>query len=225
MSPYTLLLLAGIVASLFTWKRLAGKDPRLPWIYAAALVFALAGAKLVYLAAEGWLWWGRPECLEAWLTGKSILGGLLGGYAGVELAKRATGYLEPTGDLFAIVVPIGILFGRVGCLLHGCCEGAVCSPHWFTLTDPDGKSRWPAVPAEMAFNVLALAAALIMGAKKILPGQHFHLYLMACGLFRFLHEFLRDTPRVGGLFSGYQVAALLVFLTGLVGFVRRQAAN
>lgn len=223
MTAYPLFLLAGIAVSFFTWRRLARNDPRLPVIYLAALVCAFAGAKVVYLAAEGWLWWGRPECLAAWLTGKSILGALLGGYAGVEAAKKLSGYTQPTGDLFAVIAPLGILLGRVGCLMHGCCQGIVCEPSWFTITGIDGKPRWPAVPAEMAFNALFLAVVLVLRSTKLLPGQHFHLYLMACGAFRFFHEFLRDTPRVLGVMSGYQLAALAVFFLGLWGFLRRRA--
>ena len=223
MTPYTLLLLAGIGVSYFTWRRLARNDPRLPVIYLAALVCAFAGAKVAYLAAEGWLWWGRPECLAAWLSGKSILGALLGGYAGVEGAKKLTGYTHPTGDLFAVIAPLGILIGRTGCLLHCCCMGIVCKPSWFTMTDIDGRPRWPAVPAEMAFNALFLAVVLVLRARKFLPGQHFHIYLMSCGAFRFFHEFLRDTPRVAGIFSGYQGVSVAVFLLGLWGFVRRRS--
>lgn len=222
MMAYPLLLLAGIVVSFFTWRRLARNDARLPVIYAAALVCAFAGAKLVYLMAEGWLWWDRPERWMAWLSGKSILGALLGGYAGVEAAKKLTGYTSPTGDLFAVVAPLGILLGRVGCLVHGCCPGVVCAPSWFTITGADGRSRWPAVPVEMGFNVVALLVVLVLRARRLLPGQHFHLYLMACGAFRFFHEFLRGTPRLTGGFSGYQVAALAVFFLGAWGFFRRQ---
>lgn len=222
MIAYPLFLLAGIVVSFFTWRRLARNDPRLPAIYAAALVCAFAGAKLVYLAAEGWLWWGHPECLMAWLSGKSILGALLGGYAGVEAAKKLTGYTKPTGDLFAVIAPLGILLGRIGCLMHGCCPGVVCEPAWFAAAGADGRPRWPAVPAEMLFNAVALIAVLILRSKRLLPGQHFHLYLMACGVFRFFHEFLRDTPRVLWGFSGYQAAALAVFFLGLCGFLKRQ---
>jgi hypothetical protein len=46
---------------------------------------------------------------------------LLGGYAGVELAKRPVGLREATGDWFAIGVPFSIAMGRNGCLLYGCC--------------------------------------------------------------------------------------------------------
>jgi phosphatidylglycerol---prolipoprotein diacylglyceryl transferase len=55
-----------------------------------------------------------------------------------------------------------------------------------------------------------------------LAGQHFHLYLIAYGTFRFAHEFVRATPRVAGIFSGYHFAALGVALLGLLGFLHRR---
>jgi phosphatidylglycerol:prolipoprotein diacylglycerol transferase len=61
--------------------------------------------------------------------------------------------------------------------------------------------------------------------RRVLPGQHFHIYLMAYGVFRFFHEYLRATPVVFGPFSGYQVGALCVFLLGLAGFLKRRQDN
>ena len=54
-----------------------------------------------------------------------------------------------------------------------------------------------------------------------LPGQHFHLYLIAYGLFRFMHEFMRDTPRLLGMLSGYQIATVAVIVLGVYRFVER----
>jgi phosphatidylglycerol:prolipoprotein diacylglycerol transferase len=69
-------------------------------------------------------------------------------YLGVIIAKRLLGYTGVTGDWFAIIVPIGIMLGRVGCFLNGCCLGRVCKPQWFTMNDVNGVARWPAVPVE-----------------------------------------------------------------------------
>ena len=221
-SPYTLLLAAGIVVSLVIWIRLGRREPRLITVYLGALLGAFTGAKLVYLAAEGWLFWNSPDRWLIWATGKTIVGALLGGYAGVEIAKKVTGYEKATGDLFAIVAPVGIILGRVGCLLHGCCLGRTCEPHWWMLQDTQGVSRWPAVPAEIGFNLLALAAFAVMRRKQVLPGQLFHLYLIAYGAFRFAHEFLRATPRISHGLTGYHFAALACIALGAWRFLQRQ---
>jgi phosphatidylglycerol:prolipoprotein diacylglycerol transferase len=224
-SPYGWLMLAGIALSIAFWSRLARRDDRLVLVYVGALCGAFLGAKLVYLLAEGWLHYGAPDMWLQWATGKSVLGALLGGYAGVELAKRWVGYTSATGDWFACIAPVGIIVGRIGCLLHGCCLGVACEPAWFTLKDGIGVPRWPAVPVEMLFNVAAVIAFSVLRRRHILPGQHFHLYLIGYGSFRFLHEFLRQEPRIIGPFTGYQFAALAVLALGIGGFVRRQNLN
>jgi phosphatidylglycerol:prolipoprotein diacylglycerol transferase len=221
-TAYGWLMLAGIVVSVFLWSRLARRDERLLLIYIAALAGAFLGAKLVYLGAEGWLHWHEPNRWLVLATGKSILGGLLGGYASVELAKRWLKYPGVTGDWFALVAPVGILLGRIGCVLHGCCLGRVCAPSWWTVNDAHGIARWPAAQLELCFNAFALTGLLCLRARKVLPGQLFHLYLIAYGGFRFIHEFWRETPSILGPFSGYQVAALSVLGLGLAGFILRQ---
>jgi phosphatidylglycerol:prolipoprotein diacylglycerol transferase len=221
ISPYTWLLLTGVFVSFLFWKRRARQDKRLVFIYGAALVGAFFGAKIVYLFAEGWRHFGAPDMWLQLAAGKSILGALLGGYIFVELAKRHVGYERTTGDDFALIAPISIGLGRVGCLLHGCCLGIVCRPEWYALKDSEGESRWPAVPVELAFNALAFSLFLIFRRRQILSGQHFHLYLIGYGSFRFVHEFVRATPRLLGTFSGYHFAALSVALFGLICFVHR----
>ena len=112
---YGWLMLAGIGVTLLFWCRLARRDDRLMLVYIAALTGAFLGAKMVYLGAEGWIHWSDGDRWIRWATGKSITGALLGGYAAVEIAKRLLGYTLVTGDWFAVIVPVGIMLGRVGC--------------------------------------------------------------------------------------------------------------
>jgi len=218
-------MLAGIVISSAFWSRLARRDERLVFIYAAALGGAFAGAKLAYIVSEGWLYFGRAGMWLALATGKSIVGALLGGYAAVELAKKFSGYKEATGDWFASIVPLVVALGRVGCLIHGCCLGIAMPAAWYTIRDPFGQPRWPAVPVEMAFNLLCAAMFWQLRRKRLLVGQHFHIYLMAYGLFRFFHEFLRDTPRIYHGLTGYQLFAAACAALGLVGYIKRRGAS
>jgi phosphatidylglycerol---prolipoprotein diacylglyceryl transferase len=220
-SLYGGLMLLGIFISLFFWRRLARRDERLLPIYLGALCGAFIGAKVVYLLAEGWLFWGKDNWWQYWLTGKTILGALLGGYISVEFVKSAVKYRQPTGDWFATIVPVSIIFGRIGCWSHGCCGGIACPTSWYTITDAAGVARWPSVQVEIVFNVAAILAFAVLRARHRLPGQHFHLYLIGYGLFRFGHEFLRDTPRIILGITGYQIAALMVAGLGMWGFSKR----
>ena len=221
----SVLLIVAITVSLLVWTRLARKDARLPTIYLLGLLGGFLGAKLGFIFAEWRTWIDTPYFWPQMLAGKTIVGALLGGYFFVELAKRQTGYGLPTGDLFALTAPLGIVIGRIGCLVSGCCLGQVCPPTWYSLRDAAGETRWPAVPLEIIFNLLLLLIFLMLRRFRALPGQHFHLYLMAYGGFRFLHEFARDTPRLIGPFSGYHVLAGLLILLGGGGFLRRRAKS
>lgn len=220
-TAYGWLMLAGIFVSIALWSRVAKRDSRLVLIYVAALAGAFLGAKIVYLAAEGWLYWHDENRWLILATGKSITGALLGGYVGVEIAKKLLGYTNATGDWFAIIAPGGIMLGRVGCVLHGCCPGRACEAAWFTVNDAHGIARWPAAQVELLFNAFALGGILLLRLKKFLPGQHFHLYLMAYGSFRFVHEFWRETPQLLGPISGYQIASLSLIALGGIGFWNR----
>lgn len=189
------------------------KPKGLLWVYVGAILGALVGAKLSFLLAEGWFY--RHDTI-ALLSGKSVTGSLLGGYLGVEVAKSHINYRSPTGDYFAVVVPLGLAIGRIGCLTQGCCLGVECSPAWYTLTDAQSHARWPAAGVELLFNLLFAVVAARCFARRALLGNLFHLYLIAYGLFRFTHEFARDDSRWWGPLGGYHlVAAALVVLGAL----------
>ena len=221
-TAYGWLTLAGILVTITFWSHIARRDERLVLIYIAALVSAFVGAKIVYLSAEGWLHWHDPNRWIILATGKSITGALLGGYLGVEIAKRLLNYNLVTGDWFAVVVPIGVMLGRIGCMINGCCLGIVCEPNWFTITDVHGIPRWPASLVEFLFNAVMLGVILLLRWGRVARGQLFHIYLIAYGTFRFLHEFLRDTPRLLGPVSGYQIASLALVVLGITGYALRQ---
>ncbi len=208
------MLAIGIVWGGVYWFRESKKDGRVALIYAAGLAGAFLGAKLAFLFAEGWLYFHDPNRWLIWLSGKSITGALPGGWAGVEIAKKVLGYRHTTGDRFAMLLPVPLILGRIGCLNAGCCGGAMCA---FGL--------WPAVPVEMGFQLAALLALLVMRRNRWQTGQHFHLYLMAYGIFRIAHEFLRATPKPFFGISGYQIFALATAAAAALAWQRRRAAT
>jgi len=220
-------MMAGIGVSLFLWSRLARKDRTLFHLYIAALLGAMTGAKVLYLIAEGWQDWPQPDRWLRLASGKTILGGLIGGWLAVEGMKKLSGIRQTTGDWFAIVVPLGCALGRIGCILQGCCPGAVCAPGTrFALNDASGVPRWPAAPLELLFQFSFLSAAYSLQKFRILTGQRFHLYLISYGLFRFWHEFHRATPSPPWLpwqLTAYQIAALI--LIGAASLAMRRRAR
>ena len=211
---YSILLIAGIVIGAVYWVGVSKNDSRLPLIYLGGLVGAFIGAKLAFLFAEGWMYLDHTQRIPILLSGKSIVGALPGGWAGVEIVKKSMGYKSITGDRFATIIPIPLILGRIGCLHAGCCSGIICS-----------FGKWPSVQVEIAFQALAMIALWIMRKRAILPGQHFHIYLIAYGVFRFLHEFLRATPKPFLGLSGYQIIALALAVAAILAYRARKKST
>ncbi len=169
-----------------------------------------AGAPLTYLIAH---------------SGKSIIGGIVGGYVAIVLAKRALGYRESTGDCYAAAIPLALVIGRVGCLLSELPLGTPTSLPWGMsvsesaaqqLADCPGcqGKMHPSMVYEIIFHLCAVL--LILRYRRLIPvrGDTLKLYLLVAAVFRFLIEFVRANPeQVGGL-SGPQI--VLIPLTGLL---------
>src|SRR5260370_21930725 len=96
----------------------------------------------------------------AWLGGKTIVGGLLGGWAGVEIAKKCMGIAWSTGDLYVFPLIFGMAVGRVGCFLtrledHTC--GSFTSPPW-AVDFGDG----PRPPAQLYYIAFLLTLGITL---------------------------------------------------------------
>lgn len=209
----------GLVVSLLLWSRVAKRQPQSIIIAIGGLAGALVGAKIGFWLGEAPIAWGEPDFWGRMVGGKTILGSLLFGWIGVEWTKRVLQWHRPTGDDFARIIPIGIALGRVGCVLHGCCQGRSLNLLGHAVLRLD---RWPAAWVEIGFQIVFLAVSFSLRNRPHLKGQHFHLYMISYGLFRFFHEFLRDTPRYSGtMISPYMLLALACAIAGTIGFVRR----
>ena len=138
---------------------------------------------------------------EQWAHGnRSILGGLVGAWAGVHVAKRLSGYRLRTGDLFAPAVALGMAVGRVGCLLTER-PGTPTGASWgITLGEgaaartgaPPGIPLHPSFVYEIVFHLAAFAAIWWWARHRPVPsGELLVWYLAAYGVARFLLEYVR----------------------------------
>lgn len=199
-------------------------------LQAMVVIAAVIGAKLAVLFGE--FGWPFKPTSTGWtavlLSGRSILGALLGGLIAGELGKPLIGYDRPPNDRFAAVLPFSFAIGRLGCLLHGCCRGTPYNG-WCAITYADDHvPRHPAPAYEMAFLLAVGALFLWMVRRGVLRGRLFSLYLVLYGNYRFWSEYVRETPRVMGRFSGYQVLAIACVVVGATMLwwrSRRQAAR
>lgn len=91
--------------------------PGYQWVRVGAMLGGIVGAKLGMFMFEPTLRIERMLSLD--FTEKTVMAGLIGGYIGVELAKKRVGITESTGDAFAVAVPLAQAVGRVVCLLNG----------------------------------------------------------------------------------------------------------
>lgn len=174
------------------------------------IVGAGLGSKAAYLLYN-------PASMDAYLaqpalllSGQSIVGGLLGGWLGVEFAKYCIGVHQSTGDHFVVPILIGLIIGRTGCFITGLYDETSGTP----TTAPwahdygDGVPRHPTQLYDMAFATLALLAQLRLRHFVQLPqGAWFKLLMCAYLAFRLAVDFLKPAPtRYFGALSGIQVA-------------------
>lgn len=220
--PYRWTMLGAIAISAVFWYVRSKRDPEMLPVYIGALGGAFLGAKLLYLLAEGWRDWPLDDRWLRLATGKTVLGGLLGGYVGVELMKWLVGYKKSTGDAFALITPLGIALGRVGCCMQGCCIGKPTTMKLLAARDSLGIARWPSAQIELVFQLTMFAIIFVLRKQTRWHGRLIFLYFVCYGIFRFLHEWMRDTPKIFLDISVYQIAALVTAVIGAVMLVRRQ---
>lgn len=181
-------------------RRRGHSDERLIYVVCGALV---GGA--VFMRLGTWMQHidlrDNASLAEQWLYGnRSILGGLVGAWLGVHVAKRLCGYRLRTGDLFAPAVAIGMAIGRVGCLLTEKPGTPTHLPWGISLNTataerldaPAGVPLHPSFVYEILFHLAAFAIIWFWLRRRPLPpGETFTLYVAAYGVFRFLVEFVR----------------------------------
>lgn len=147
----------------------------------------------------------------ALLSGKTVVGGFLGGLVGVELAKWRVGLRESTGDLFVTPLLVATGIGRLGCLLASLEDYTYGNPTGLPwgLDFGDGVRRHPVALYEIGFLALLAAALHVLGPRFRRSGDRFRFFLAAYLAFRFLSELLK--PPHGGFgpaLPGQPVASL-----------------
>ena len=203
-------------------------EPRSFALLSASVLGAIAGAYLLQMPADllGWAW--RPETSgdARPLGGRTVVGGLLGGWIAVEWAKRRHGIAESTGDRFAAPLAAALACGRVGCALAGCCVGVACAPAWWAWLDEHGVARVPVAWIEAAFHAGATVLLLIATARAARRGRPargiaFAAYMAAYAALRLILETVRPNPPLAFGLSWYQWLALALFVLAATITIRR----
>ncbi|MDZ7620328.1 MAG: prolipoprotein diacylglyceryl transferase family protein [Patescibacteria group bacterium] len=180
---YGIMVACGLIASgVVAWRLPVRKPEQLQLssgvgdsLLIPGVLGLVIGAKLPLLLSHGL----HAELLGA---GKSVLGALLGAYAAVRVAKWLRGLrFTGGGDAFVLPITAGMVFGRVGCLLNGCC--------W-------GRHGFPAPLVEIAFHAGAFGLFVVLRRRNAMRGCWLQAYLLAYCILRFGLEFVRTEPRV-----------------------------
>lgn len=156
-------------------------------------------------------------------------GGLIGGVLGVLTSPLVGGAVMPLMAAFALAAPWIQVFGRLRCLVQGCCHGApapgaigICYRHPRSrVTHLAGLAGVPIHPTPLYSIAGNVVIGLLLMRLQILAAPHTLVvgtYFILTGLARFVEEAYRgepQTPVVAGL-RLYQWFAVGSLLAGVI---------
>ena len=209
------------------------------WLVGGAII----GARALYVVSY-WdeVFAGKPltEIFKVWNGGLVYYGGLAGASLVCIFYTRARKLpLWKIADIMAPSIALGHVFGRIGCLLNGCCYGRACDLPWAIRfpqgheTHPVGALATPVHPTqvyESLLNLVLYAGLAWLFRRKKFDGQVFGAYLVGYALLRSLVELFRaDYSEAHRYFGGWATPAHLVSIgilvagLGLLWFLPRPA--
>lgn len=238
---YGLLVVAGFVAGLWTASRRSLRNGISGevvadlgvWLMIGAIVGSRLWHVVVYWEEDfaGKPWW---EMFAIRHGGLVFYGGLVGAsLATIFYARRHQVPLWKLADALAPSIALGHVFGRIGCLMNGCCFGLPTSLPWaihFPLEHfTQGAGVHPTQIYEAGANLALYAALAWLYRRKGFDGRVFASYLIAYGALRFLIEFIRGDYEVwylGGWATAGHLVSLVVIGCGvsLYQWLRRPGA-
>ncbi len=169
------------------------------------MVGAIIGARFVYVTT----YW-REEFADRPFSEVFMVqhGGLVfyGGFIGAAVAGAI--YIRwkkmppwKTADVLAPSIALGSVFGRIGCLLNGCCYGRPTDAPWaITFTNPQARDLSgtpldvPLHPTQIYDALLNLILYLFLAwlfRRKKFDGQIFATYLLCYAVTRSITEYFR----------------------------------
>ena len=191
----------------------------------------------------------KADCFawaEFWNGGFTYYGGFVAASVTAWFVlKRDRFPFWKAADMAGFTVPLGLAFGRMGCLMAGCCFGATCDLPWALSFPPRSDASeaqfkaglladartWslPVHPTQIYESAASLAISALclfwFHPRKRYDGQVFAAFLVLYGAARFALEFLRRDAR-GGLFglSTSQIVAIAMVGVAAVIHARRTRA-
>lgn len=176
------------------------------------------------------------EILAVWHGGMSAHGGLLGVIVAMFLYSKVKKLSFWTiADFVAPLVPLGLLFGRIGNFINGELWGRPASPDlpWamiFPEANDGGVPRHPSQIYEAGLEGLALFIFVwLISRREQASGKVAGAFCLGYGVARFTVEFFREPDAFLGLqalgLSRGQWLTIPLILLGLYLFFRKKKAT
>ena len=185
------------------------------------LLTGLIGARVLFVLLDLSSYVHQPaQMFKLWEGGLSLHGGLIGGIiAMLFICRKKRLSLAVVSDLSAIVFSIAYSFGRIGCLLNGCCYGAACALPWavrFPSETGPGLTP-PSHPIQGYAAIIHFGVFFWLNRWEKRPhrdSEMFWAYIVIYGVYRFAIEFLRE-----GVTSTYLIPSLHLTDTHIISLV------
>lgn len=166
-------------------------------VIVCGLLGAALGNKWAFWLDDPRLWALHATEPGVWLAGQSVVGGLLGGWIGVEVGKRLCGVVGRTGDDYVVPILAGLVIGRAGCFLAGLHDGTCGLPTQvpWGVDFGEGVLRHP---AQLYEGLLALFALVTWPRWRTAfartPGLAFRIMMLSYLLWRIGVDRLKPVP-------------------------------
>lgn len=178
------------------------------------IVVSIIGARLLYVLVNIDSFIQHPlDVIKVWQGGLVFYGGFIAAvlYALIYCKYKKIN-IKRLADVFAPALALGHSFGRIGCLLSGCCYGK--ETHCLISVN----NRYPTQIFEAAGNLIIFFILHKLYKKSHKDGHIFLLYLIFYSVLRFSIEFFRGDDR-GSFFLGLSPAQNISIVILLVAVV------
>ena len=165
------------------------------------IVVSIIGARLLYVLVNIDSFIQHPlDIIKVWQGGLVFYGGFIAAvlYALIYCKYKKIN-IKRLADVFAPALALGHSFGRIGCLLSGCCYGK--ETHCLISVN----NRYSTQIFEAAGNLIIFFILHKLYKKSHKDGHIFLLYLIFYSVLRFSIEFFRGDDR-GSFFLGLSPA-------------------
>jgi len=189
-------------------------DLVVPWLLLGSVLGARTMFVVTYWNDEfaGKPWW---EIFMIQRGGLVFYGGLIGAALAVIIfaaVKKVS--VWKLGDILAPSIALGSAFGRIGCLMNGCCYGRACDLPWAIHFPADHITHGqPVHPTEIYDCLLNLCLygvlAWLFRCHRKFDGQIFAIYLLCYAVTRSTVELFRGDYSDAHLHDGLTPAHLL----------------